>query len=164
MNKEFGSTYLCNRLLHRWLGGRGRWLRVVVEVYSWKIPILYHLYCCAGDGWWWWCRMLWCSEDLWLFYASLLVCGWWRTYDCFMPHCNDGLMIAFATLYFFCGRFDIFPCHIAFMGCCVGSLALSLGSSTGVSFAWHDVAQAFRRHIEQCACFFCCPFIHILSS
>ena len=22
----------------------------------------------------------------------------WRTYDCFMPHCNDGLMIVFCHL------------------------------------------------------------------
>ena len=24
LNKEFGSTYLCNRLLHRWLGREGK--------------------------------------------------------------------------------------------------------------------------------------------
>ena len=24
LNKEFGSTYPCNRLLHRWLGGKGK--------------------------------------------------------------------------------------------------------------------------------------------
>ena len=102
-------------------------------------------------------------EDLWLFYASLSVCEWWRTYNCFMPHCNDGVMIVFHHPLLLCGRFNIFPCHVAFTGCCVGSLALSLGSSTSISFAQHDVAQAFRWHTEQCACFFCCPFIHILS-
>ena len=68
----------------------------------------------------------------------------WRTYDCFMPHCNDGLLIVFHHPLLLCRWFEVFPCHVAFMGCCVGSLALPSGSSTGVSFAQHDVAQTFR--------------------
>ena len=30
--KEFGPTYLCNRLSHRWLGEGRRWLQVVTQV------------------------------------------------------------------------------------------------------------------------------------
>ena len=30
--RKFGSTYLFNRLSHRWLGEGGRWLRVVMQV------------------------------------------------------------------------------------------------------------------------------------
>ena len=30
--RKFGSTYLCNRLSHRWLGERERWLQVVIQV------------------------------------------------------------------------------------------------------------------------------------
>ena len=32
LTKEFGSTYLCNRLSHRWLGEGGRQLWVVTWV------------------------------------------------------------------------------------------------------------------------------------
>ena len=31
LNKEFGSTYPCNSLSHRWLVREGRWLQVVVQ-------------------------------------------------------------------------------------------------------------------------------------
>ena len=50
--------------------------------------------------------------------------GWWRTYKGFMPHCTDRLMIVFRHRSLLCGRFGVFPCHITFMDCCVGSLAL----------------------------------------
>ena len=59
--------------------------------------------------------------------------GWWRTYNGFMPHCTDRLMIVFHHHSLLCGRFGVFPCHVTFTDCCVGSLALSLGSSTGAT-------------------------------
>ena len=43
-----------------------------------------------------------------------------------MPHCTDGLMIVFHHHSLLCGKFDVFPCHITFMDCCMGSLVLSL--------------------------------------
>ena len=72
LNKEFGSPYLCNRLLHRQLGREEK----------------------AVMG-----GLCGCSHERFLFlYHLLLLCWWrmmlmmqdamikWRTYNCFMPH------------------------------------------------------------------------------
>ena len=88
LNKEFWSIICVNRLLHRWLGREGKVVTgSLCGCSHGRFPFLYHLYCCAGEGWWQWCRMLWWSgglmivlcltvnvqvmEDLWLFYATL---------------------------------------------------------------------------------------------
>ena len=68
LNKEFGPTYPCNRLLHRWFreGGEGG--------YGWL--------CGCSHG-----RFLFCTTC-----TAVLVMddgdGAVRTYDCFMPHCR----------------------------------------------------------------------------
>ena len=45
LNKEFGSTYLCNRLSHRWLGREGKVVTggcvgVVMEDSHFVLPVL----------------------------------------------------------------------------------------------------------------------------
>ena len=60
-----------------------------------------------------------------------------RTYNCFMPLCrcmsDEGLTMVSCLHSLLHRRFGVFTCHVAFTDCCVGPLALSLGSSTGAT-------------------------------
>ena len=47
LNKEFGTTYLCNRLSHRQFGMEERWLWVVAQGKLLRIP---SYAACTGTG------------------------------------------------------------------------------------------------------------------
>ena len=115
--KNFGSTYLCNRLSHRWLGEGEGGLQGGYAGVSIKIPILVLpvLLC------WWWMMM---SDDndggavrtLQLWHASLQMNKWW--WVVLMPHSLLGWGEGVITSY------------VSFMGHGVGPLSFPFGSPT----------------------------------
>ena len=112
--------------------------------------------------WWWMMVMVQDAVMQWRtyeFYASLSVCGWWRTYNCFTPHCNDRLMIVFHCPLLLCRWFIKGLCHRAFLLLLVlGPLwfcAWSLSTSaTKVNFSWQKLQKLLGSNFKHGACFF----------
>ena len=101
--RKFGSTYLCNRLSHRWFRGVGKevmggYAGVVIKIPILVLPVLL----C-----WWWMMMMMVVQWGLMIVLCLTAGGWWRTYNGFSPHLwmNKwwGLTVVWCLIHFLVG-------------------------------------------------------------